>query len=938
MHSLYKSALLGTLVALIAAQASAQICKEPNTTAYNQKAVFNCDLRYRNEKIFCKDMESTSTAINGTNPPCPSKPMPMIETPLASYFSSYSAYLWHYPRDEKDPYRPYAGVYSLGTPGDRTRTFQPFGPTAPGTKRLNSCTTQIRLPQDPKTDVEWAALARLQADNCANQYILNAAMYPYQLANSVLLKGEEKVDPAHPEKMYLDADSYCQPLRMSFTDTDEEYAPGDYIKAAWTKMFQDPEYRKTTGTIKCIPRTFDGIPFDHEPHLPCKATIENPLQPPNELEGKPFPEIKLSSIGAVPYEGILDPTHPFSPRWDFLLNDRDYSNLGLATALSPTALGINLLLNVYMDPVKNSVFCAGVKESDETDAQKKADSEVRVDVLTFRKKPFESALRNRTLYNAICYTDAPFPIGGNDWFNGTAEAIFFVWPLSYCSQFDHIEFWGFIPIPYFKGKKCWECFGLNGKANGEDKKAPCATNYLANSKDLNMRGGLLPGGFNKFNRSADCGTKFDKVCRDLRRPYTPINRLKMRYHRPDTDQQDDAGNSYADYNVLTEGALEGTSFKEYFGNHMPYPKVWDLGQSIQKTSSGDKNNQPPTDTEGQYTTIVGVGREGASKLASDAGPTDADGKQAADLYKDQRCKTQGWGPTPLGVPLTFAGVNISLPDPVTSWTETKLYQMNSTRTLGLSCLSRYEKTFKPGGAESMMLQAAGGEFQRTIITKCSRMSNDPKSLDFGRTNVCTEMKMKDYLDAGSPADDNNTIYLKDVVPESVPLNWAGYMNAKDEKERFPSFGGSGGFGGSFDSGLDNAQPGDVIMMPFGPGNSVDRPGLAKLAYVIQTYTNDQCGGAKGSCWVRVLEPDDGKWPDVCGTTDTWGEMKTRYYFKPGQLPADISAEYDRIHANKTCEETKLSHCEQTAWDEFQLWRPALENRPGCKETDVTKCK
>jgi hypothetical protein len=95
--------------------------------------------------------------------------------------------------------------------------------------------------------------------------------------------------------------------------------------------------------------------------------------------------------------------------------------------------------------------------------------------------------------------------------------------------------------------------------------------------------------------------------------------------------------------------------------------------------------------------------------------------------------------------------------------------------------------------------------------------------------------------------------------------------------------------------------------------------------------------ADRNCYVKVLEPDGGKWPDICGTTDTWGEMHTRYYFRPGHLPVQARDEYTRIGSPTHCGETKLSQCEQEAWDEFELYRIREDERSGCDRATTREC-
>ncbi len=999
MNLLVKSAIAASLVLAFSASAEAQVCRESNGPAVG-KANLTCDMRYRDQLVTCSKLHPTSTTeVVGTRDACPKKPMPMLDTPKKSYITDYSPYLWQFPRDPENPSAPYSGRYSLGTPGDASRTFQLFGDAAPNAKRMAPCTTQIKLPAgDPTTHEDWAKYIRLQADNCANQYLLRSAIYPFQKGteltpalNSVQPGGTKILDGTDPTRpgLPITLTSDCQPLKL-FQDTTNEYSASEYIEAAWIKLLKDPEYRKATTAVKNVPclgtgLSDKGLPCDHEPHLPAGISLINPQEPPS-----PFPEVTLAQISTVPYEDINDPTHPYSPRWDFLLNDRDYANMSLSSiaSFSATAVAVQQGLKTYMTEAKNNVYCAGVRESKESDAKKKSDDEVKVDVLSFRKgkestagaaaiaaialskaklnilqaaaamsvlnsiddKQFEGSLTKRTLYNTVCYAHEdkyekehkpaapltapesalfPSPLFTPAFGTGTGEFLPKVMLTTYCWHLTGTYVyllnlpWPLppipIPLPYAEGKDCWKCFGLSGQVDDESKHPPCTTNYLG--KDLKMVSGTRPGALNSMRRNAICGTKFDKICRDLRKPFTPLNKLKMRYHNPDDEDDKDGDNI-----VLKDEPLEGMTFKEYFGNHMPYPRVWDLGQSLQRSPTSDKNNQPPTDVTGQYTAIVGVGREAAAKVASDAVPEDAAGKKPADNFTDQRCKTMGWGGVSVGgvpVPTTFGGLTIFTPDPVTSWTEMKLYETRAMR-MGLICLPRYEKLFKSGSAENMMLMVAGGEFPNLVIQKCKRVAP-------GRSDDCETMTYEEWDKAGKPDSDANFMYMIQTNPDAIPLVWRGYMAAKDTKSKFPNFGDTPA-GGSFATGLDKAITGDIVMMPNGPGDNILKPGLAKLAYVIETNLkkdNPKCETEK-NCFIRVLEPDDGKWPDICGTTDTWGQMKTRYYFKPGHLPVDAVAEYDHIKSTGSCEETKISHCEQKGWSSLKLYHPYSDVREPCK--------
>ena len=392
------------------------------------------------------------------------------------------------------------------------------------------------------------------------------------------------------------------------------------------------------------------------------------------------------------------------------------------------------------------------------------------------------------------------------------------------------------------------------------------------------------------------------LCKDLRRPVAMVNKLKMRYHNPDEP----------DNIVLTEGVAEGLTFKEYFGDHMPYPRLWDTGTSIQKNIPADVKFQEPMDTSGQYTAIVGVGREATPKSITDPDK----------IRKDQRCLAGGWGED-----TSFGGISVKKSDPITSWTELKLYQSRTYRNFGLACIGRYEKTFKMGSTENVLLAQTGAEWSRVVVTQCPKKADG--TLDMPN---CKYLTYQEYQDAGGAnATTNSVNTITNYKQDGWPLAWRGYISSKDDATRFPNFGGSSGL----KSGLDSADLGDIILFPKGSGKAGDKPGLPKLAKVSKVY---RCDDNK-NCSVEVAEVDNGKYPDTCGTTDGWGEVKTRTIYKPGKMPPNISGEIDRIRSTANCEDTKLSHCVLEEWDSIKYYRIAEDVRSsGCDKLKASECK
>ncbi len=1016
MNSIPKIILSALAVLFFANVAYAQVCKETgNNSSSNTDdehgELTNCDMRYRDTVVTCDEDDLNNGVVNPLRPTsCPPKPMPMLKTPLKSFIKDYSPYLYVYAL-EKNSAKAYNGPFSTGTAGGADRVFGMIAQPAGDGKQLAGCVPQIQFSGTNNSLKERAKEIRLQLDNCTNQYIFNTAADPLHKSRSRAVNNPTK----SAARTTLETD--CQPLRTFSEEGDDgnEYEAGAYLEAAFIKLHENASHRKNKTAWA-------------EPHLPKTIAFQNPLPNADTLKQK-LKEVRLSQIAVIPYEEIIDPSHPFTPRWDFSFNERD--------RYSP-------LTDEYMEDTKNAVYCAGVREAkNENDKQKKADLEVKVDVLKFRQKKFNTGILKRISYNTICKQDSGDDVGS--FFTNAAT--------SYCHKTGGIYWLTWIPCivgscdPQSKRVECWKCFKLDGKVDDDKKHPPCSTRH--DGKDLKIK--HTPAFLNGFGRKASCNPvppftrqkkhNIDKLCSDLRRPYTQINKLKLRYHNPDDK----------DYNAMKDGVPEGYTFKEYFGNHMPYPRMWDTGSSLQKTTSSDGMYQPPDDTKGQYSAIVGVGREGAIEKASD------DDKK---LHKDERCKFGGWGDSQgsqgfidqasglfgkggdggmggfnnifggsksgdafggmdlkgitdglqkdskdnvkifgqsigsgtnfnfdikkltenkggasggfnfgsmdfgsLGDNLgggnlagNFSGAlnnmtgpsvmvggshKIRLPDGITSWTELKLYQVHTLRSIhNMSCLGRYEKVFKPGSSENLALTSLGGEWSRMIVQECQR--SNPKD--------CKFKTLEEYRNSGANSNANTITQLR---AEGWPLAWRGYIAAgANDPDQFPKFGGTASlqegldkFGGtaSLQEGLDNAELGDIVLMPngVGPSGTNDKPGLPKVAIVTEVNlpSNGKCM-TRGDCYVQVMEADNGKWPDACGTTDSSGEMKTRYFYKQGHLPKPAREEYDRIGSTYSCEDTKLSKCvvADREWNSLKLYRVAEDYREGCDKEKASECK
>jgi hypothetical protein len=334
---------------------------------------------------------------------------------------------------------------------------------------------------------------------------------------------------------------------------------------------------------------------------------------------------------------------------------------------------------------------------------------------------------------------------------------------------------------------------------------------------------------------------------------------------------------------LPSGVPDGLTFKEYFDGNMPYMRHHDTGRSLQKSTS---TQQDPMDDLGQYSAIVGVGIEGVSGNSS---------------KKDQRCLLGGWGEN-----ASFAGLDIDQHDPITSWTELKMHQLYSARKDGVYCIGRYEKVFKPQATEDKALSAAGGEVDILVART-------------GQTEKTELVKMP------------------------IPQPFLGYVGDVEESARFPNFGPTST--ANLHTGLDNAKPGDILILPHGTSGEGDAHGLPKLCYVLDPTSDgfqkqSQCNKLyveptnnpsvceeRGTCKLWVQCADNGSAPTTCGITDALGQNVTRYFYKEGFTEELNEDDYEAVGSDMDCKDTNLSKCILKDWDSIKIYRPCEDERP-----------
>lgn len=870
---------------------------------------------------------------------CGVKPTPHYKTPLMAPFTSLNPNAYVYLKNKSGSNNGGGGqaggkedrvwqdaAYGRGTPGDAPTSKRVVGDDDPvnnnqdvssqydekGAKpRLNAARPMVEVQQEPKTAEEKACVNRVKWDNAVNQTIMESTRYPAQREDQRLVAWEDESKPG--EKLSMK--NHCQSLRMTY-EADEEYKAGDYLYTAYQKTVRDPNYRmrgKSNSALNTeqgknvfallVPDAYAAAAagqFD-EPGVNGLQKYKN--QYPDRQDMK---NLRINQYAPVAYERINDPTHPWTPRWDYKNNERDeFSPKGAEYSKYP----------------KDNVRAAAT-----------ATNVVKVDILEFRRPPYEKGINKRIGEDQKC------------WRNQTKA----------CCTRD-----GCKPVP------CWKCFGLSGKTDTP----PCSTRHdQEDLKVLKVYQELVPGG------KLPCGTSAATLSAELRKPYRMVNQLKIR--RAQKGHPKDR---------LPNGAPEGYSHTEYFANRMPYPKEWDTGRSIQDSPSTGQN---PMDFAGQFSTLVGVGREkyapgsnsgtsSAFYLPEEKGPVSllaelfgissanaqssggsGNSDKPTNEKEDERCMMGGWGKD-----ASCGGMSFKKPDPMTSWTELKAYQARTTSDYSISCIGRYEKLFAPGSAENKVLMRAGGIYEREV---CSKKGSDGTYTTCGSGSGGSSSGSS----GGGSGGGGNSKEFRENRQQTWPLAYRGRMCTKKEfdedekkdcKERtcFPFFGAQDGKCPELKKGLDEAKPGDIIMMFAGGAKEEDsssgsgssssggsggndgskKPLMPTLAYVKSAHnqastkdTNKPCSSDK-NCNLIVETANDGQFPDACGNSFNWGANLSRVLYKKDNMPEsykqalkDVQQKNDVQNPVTDCSNPHFGACEFDDWDSVKVYRPSDDVR------------
>ncbi len=352
-----------------------------------------------------------------------------------------------------------------------------------------------------------------------------------------------------------------------------------------------------------------------------------------------------------------------------------------------------------------------------------------------------------------------------------------------------------------------------------------------------------------------CGPSVTDLCNYVGRPLTGVNTLKMRE---------------ANEENFPNGVPEGYKFSDYFGDHRPYMRCWDTNAECGQDEhifeeSGDDYLYDHNSTIGSEYAIMGAGREG------------------------ENCAIGGG-----------KGINAANPDPISSWSELKLYYVRTMR-MGVKCIGQETKLFKNLGGEEYVLNRTGVTLHKARPTR--------SYYDGNRTTRGEES-------AG-------------LVSYYWPLGWRGYVIEPDSAKRFPELYDNVNWESR---GLDMAAPGDIlvfdedVVMQGGEG-TWRNPYVAVVENVQNTFSREAAYTqvmAEEYDYVKAVAHNHGKYVDACGNTDDlgMGEIFTMYkQALPPPYPAllaEVGSEGEDY--TSTCDDPRMSACIEPLWGDIKRFK------------------
>ena len=754
--------------------------------------------------------------------------------------------------------------------------------------------------------VNYPVWIRLTMDSCANQYILpqglNASyIFSTQYREHQYPWNESMCQPLAMKKITCeyDASGECKKDKGEHDGNMYDYRAWGYLKLAYDNVI-NKDYFPTGGVSgddqgtnpitndpnngKLIGKPDALSPQDSQTHQQkVQKDIKDFGEPfdPAHPGGNNYKEdngdykgvlTMINDLAEQPFERIFDPTHPYSPRWDWKGTDRLYSafaNIDQSGQFYPQSATYFGQISSLDGPGITGRAINSPQTTPGYDLNAGGTCTVRcgavpVDILTFRAEGFRECITCRINANNTCFWaqvgDMMTDRGGKNCkdyrgsdvkFNTAYQATLnntcpedscpkkHKWPLCPGN--------GAAPQP----GNCKSAYDLQGKwpvcstkfdVKQDNVPSLCKT-CVKLSGDKNENGGIK------------------KCCDNLARALSGINTLKLRNTKENPALEPvPEGYRFSDYftgpsqSLLTGGiATPGIPQRVV---HMPYMRWWDTGTAAGGSTDKDMNNNPACDL-GSYDVIVGVG---------------VDGNKGNDGAK--YCRFGGNGKA-----TSYGGDNADcyqLPqkvDALTSWEELKQYQARAMRDLTLFCLPQYEKMYKIMTGEDAALYAAGGTYQ------------------------LNEIDIKDGAKRGK------------IMP--FPIPWLGYLTDTDG-DRFPNFNGGSSDGDNL-VGLDNAKTGDIIYLNY-DDVAPKKPEVDTAPFVaVVKGTNFKYNGGnkvdKCDDHIIAITVNNGKLPDVCGNTDEYGRGQERKIYK-SHLPADV---YEKLYPAGT---QNIKICNPTATGEI----------------------
>lgn len=212
-------------------------------------------------------------------------------------------------------YAPYVGAAYRGE-NDVLLFRQRMNQAGEGTSVV-TCERNIK-PKGGDPDPYDPAWARLELDNCANQYILNHARFP-------LVVHEEAGSYRYVNE------TACQTMRLIPLTSEEksDYDPARFLAESWKRLMIDAEHKvpDRPGPSPTEPHYASVGTFGNKGKFDLEITKAMPIPQcteadPNQAVEKCFGKIKINELIEKVPERIYDPSHPFSPRWDFEMSER----------------------------------------------------------------------------------------------------------------------------------------------------------------------------------------------------------------------------------------------------------------------------------------------------------------------------------------------------------------------------------------------------------------------------------------------------------------------------------------------------------------------------------------------------------------------------------------------------------------------------------------